>query len=83
MKLNFIDALIAYEQDELNYRQEIEFLAYLIKRKLYKTLQRHYGRVAKYLIESGYVNSDGTLTTEFYTNKSININEPLIIIEDE
>lgn len=48
-----IDKIIAYEQDELNDNEIIELFQELIDNGMAWTLQGHYGRMAKHLIEIG------------------------------
>lgn len=49
-----IDKIIAYEQGELDDDSTIELFQELINTGMAWTLQGHYGRTAKALIEGGY-----------------------------
>lgn len=52
---NFIGALIAYENDELDYDTTLEFFQHLVNTGMAWTLQGHYGRTASALIEEGLI----------------------------
>ena len=54
-----VGAIIAYEQNELDGAECLELFAYLIKTGLAWSLQGHYGRTAKGLIESGRISPAG------------------------
>jgi hypothetical protein len=51
---NLVDYIIAYESGELGDSATIEFFQYLIDTGQAWTLQGHYGRTARALIEAGY-----------------------------
>ncbi len=57
-----LDALIAWEQGELDEDAELELFAELIANGMAWTLQGTYGRQAAALIEAGYIAPDGTVT---------------------
>ena len=54
-----IDAIIAYEQGELDEEQVIVLFQKLVDSGLAWKLQGSYGRTAKALIEAGYVTLNG------------------------
>jgi len=56
-QLNLTDEIIAYEQGDMNEAEAIIFFQELVDTGLAWTLQGHYGRTAKALIEAGYVNA--------------------------
>lgn len=53
--MNQVDKIIAYECGELNDEGVIELFQELVNSGLAWSLQGHYGRTAKALIEAGYV----------------------------
>lgn len=53
--LNQVDAIIAFEQGELDQEQTIELFQGLVDSGMAWKLQGSYGRTAKALIEAGYV----------------------------
>lgn len=53
--MNQVDKIIAYECGELNDEGVIELFQELVDSGLAWSLQGHYGRTAKALIEAGYV----------------------------
>ena len=52
--LDLTTKIIAYEEDELNGLEIIEFFQELINNGMAWKLQGHYGRMATDLIENGY-----------------------------
>lgn len=61
-----IDAIIAYEQGELDPQGVIELFAEGIKTGMVWQLQGHYGRTAKALIQNGLISRDGTINQELF-----------------
>lgn len=59
--LHLTNALIAYEEGELDAEGERELFAELIRTGLCWQLQGHYGRVASAYIEAGIILPDGSL----------------------
>jgi hypothetical protein len=55
MHENMVDKIIAYEQGEMDEDDTVVFFQELVNTGLAWTLQGHYGRMAKQLIESGHV----------------------------
>lgn len=55
--MNITDAIIAYEQDELDQEQTIALFQELVNTGEAWTLQGHYGRTAQHLIDLGYINA--------------------------
>lgn len=51
--MKFIDKIIAYESGELSQKETIKLFQYLVKTGKAWTLQGHYGRTAKALIDAG------------------------------
>lgn len=56
-----IDQIIAYEQGELSPNDSLEMFANLIKTGDVWKFQGSYGRVAKNLIDNGYISASGKI----------------------
>ncbi|KKL23571.1 hypothetical protein LCGC14_2424070 [marine sediment metagenome] len=54
--MEHLDAMIAYEQGDLDDEQTIDLFQELVDSGMAWTLQGHYGRTAKALIEAGEIN---------------------------
>ncbi|WJN63318.1 hypothetical protein [Streptomyces phage phiScoe54] len=54
--------LISYEEGALDDAETLELFGKLVKTGMAWTLQGHYGRTAKDMIESGYLTEDGEVT---------------------
>ena len=65
---NLITDIISYESGDLNDMETLELFSTLIKTGDAWKLQGHYGRTAVALIESGWLNKDGTLTDKAELN---------------
>ena len=52
---DYVDAIMRYEDDELDYDATIELFQYLVYTGLAWTLQGHYGRTATELILAGKI----------------------------
>ncbi len=59
--MNIPNQIIAYEVGELNEMDTLELFSELIESGMAWTLQGHYGRTAKMLIEDGYIAQDGKI----------------------
>ena len=58
---NSINYIIEYESGELTDNATLDLFSYLIKTGQCWTLQGHYGRTAKNLIEGGYIDKKGNI----------------------
>lgn len=56
-----IDLMIRYESGEASDEETLELFSDLIKNGQAWTLQGHYGRTAKALIEGGYISREGKI----------------------
>lgn len=56
--------IIAFENGELNSEEIIRLFSALVKNGMAWSLQGSYGRNAKALIESGYIDSEGNINEE-------------------
>ena len=54
-KFDYVNAIFAYENGELDHEETVELFQYLVNTGLAWTLQGSYGRAAKALIDSGAV----------------------------
>lgn len=61
---NLVDYIIGYETGENGAEDTLKLFSYLIKTGKAWTLQGHYGRRAKMLIDDGYINKDGEINWE-------------------
>ena len=59
--MNIVNLIIAFESGELTTEEQIELFARLIKSGMAWTLQGHYGRTAKHLIEIGAIDNEGNI----------------------
>lgn len=53
--MDIISGIIDYENGDLSYEQVVELFQKLVDNGMAWTLQGHYGRTARYLIEQGEV----------------------------
>jgi len=56
-----VDMIIAYECGELDDNGTLELFSNLIKSGQAWSLQGHYGRTARAIIEAGYISKDGEI----------------------
>ena len=63
-KLDLISMVINFESGELQAEKTLELFAELVKNGMAWTLQGHYGRTAKGLIERGYLSAQGDILKE-------------------
>lgn len=57
IRFDYIGAIIAYEQGELDEAAMLELFQYLVDTGLAWALQGHYGRTAKALLDAGLIQS--------------------------
>ena len=57
-----VEQIIAYETGELNYEGTLNLFSKLVKSGQAWSLQGHYGRTAKQLIELNLITKDGKIT---------------------
>lgn len=62
--MNQIDAIIAYEQGDLDFDETVALFQELIDSGMAYKLQGHYGRTAEALIDAGYCDPYGWNHTE-------------------
>ena len=60
-KCNLVDYIMSWEDGSLSQKKELELFSYIIKTKLYLSLQGMYGRHAKRLIDAGYLSKTGKI----------------------
>lgn len=65
-ELDVTGAIIDYEQGELEPGRTVTLFAHLIKTGLVWSLQGHYGRTAKAMIDSGVINRQGEIDWDAY-----------------
>ena len=58
--MSTVEQIIAYESGELDEDNTIALFQELVNSGIVWQLQGHYGRLAKYLIEEGYVTPKGS-----------------------
>ncbi len=58
---NRIDYIMDYEDGTIDDKRALELFSHLIQNGMAWSLQGHYGRTAKSLIESDYINRDGKI----------------------
>lgn len=56
-----IDTIIRYEAGDLDEEETLDLFSQLIRTGMAWTLQGHYGRTAKSLIDAGAIDWDGTI----------------------
>tara|TARA_R100001015_G_C4573483_1_gene131161 strand:+ start:236 stop:481 length:246 start_codon:yes stop_codon:yes gene_type:complete len=59
---NTVEQIIAYETGELDYEGTLNLFSKLIKSGQAWSLQGHYGRTAKQIIELNLISKDGKIT---------------------
>ena len=63
-KKQTIDYIMDYEMGNLSDLDTLKLFSELIKNGMAWTLQGHYGRTAKSLIDNNYIDKDGTINWE-------------------
>ena len=56
-----VDYIIAYENGELSSKQVVNFFSKLVKSGMAWQLQGSYGRMARNLIDNGYITAEGRI----------------------
>ena len=59
--MDLCDKIIKWEEGQMTDTEIIEFFAQLIKNGMAWTLQGSYGRMAKQLIDCGYISKNGLI----------------------
>ena len=59
--MNIVDKIIDYESGDLEFTETLELFSELIKNGMVWQLQGHYGRVASFLIDNGYISKTGEI----------------------
>ncbi|MEK0337845.1 MAG: hypothetical protein QQN41_10470 [Nitrosopumilus sp.] len=65
-EFDLVGYIMDYEGGEISDKRILELMSHLIKTGQAWTLQGHYGRTAKQLIDSGYINEDGKISIDVY-----------------
>ncbi len=68
-----VDKIITYESGELTDTETVELFAQLVKSGQAWSLQGHYGRTAKALIDNGYIDEAGDICYNKLTGISNNV----------
>lgn len=68
--MSILNSIIAYESGEMTANEQIELFARLVESGMAWSLQGHYGRTAKYLIDLGAIDVKGNI----YWDKIATIN---------
>ncbi len=63
--LDLTTQIIAYESGEISDVEILQLFSELVGNGMAWTLQGHYGRTAKSLIDNGYLDEDGTIIINF------------------
>lgn len=59
-----VGMIMDYEAGEMDLEQIVNFFSHLVKTGMAWTLQGHYGRTARTLIDNGYLTEAGEVTGE-------------------
>ena len=70
-KDNVVNYIMAYEDGSISEQGMIDLFAYLVESGMAWTLQGHYGRTAKALIDHRIIDKDGNVTSEKYGGKPV------------
>tara|TARA_R100000742_G_C4272528_1_gene91759 strand:+ start:713 stop:949 length:237 start_codon:yes stop_codon:yes gene_type:complete len=60
-KIDYVDYIIAYESGELDHKKTLELFSHLVGNGQAWSLQGHYGRTAKALIDAELLDKDGKI----------------------
>lgn len=63
-EFDLVGCIMDYEGGEISDERILELMSHLIKTGQAWTLQGHYGRTAKQLIDGGYISEDGEILIE-------------------
>ena len=59
--MDLVSQIMVYESDELSDEETIELFSMLVKDGMVWSLQGHYGRIARKLIDVGVLNESGEI----------------------
>ena len=71
--MNVVEQIIEYEDGNLSFPETVKFFAGLLRTGTAWKLQGTYGRVARQLIERGYVSPAGEVLCDLDENETENV----------